>query len=195
MDNTKDCSMYTEHVESGKRKITLSLTVNGQFVVRDIDPSMTLLHFLRDNLKLFGTKEACGEGECGACTIIMNGKAVTSCIILAVEAEGAQITTVEGLAKDGKLSILQEEFISQDALQCGFCTPGFIMSAYALLLKNPHPTREEIREAVAGNVGIDFVHRTAPTSLDSFADEIDIQSIQEDGRTAARVFPGLVCVS
>ena len=114
----KDCSMYTEHVESGKRKVTLSMTVNGRPVVRDVDPNMTLLHFLRDNLKLFGTKEACGEGECGACTIIMNGKAVTSCIILAVEAEGAQITTVEGLAKDGKLSILQEEFISQDALQC-----------------------------------------------------------------------------
>ncbi len=152
MDNTKDCSMYTEHIESGKRKVTLSLTVNGQFVVRDIDPNMTLLHFLRDNLKLFGTKEACGEGECGACTIIMNGNAVTSCIILAVEAEGAEITTVEGLAKDGKLSILQEEFISQDALQCGFCTPGFLMSTRALLDHNPNPTDEEIVEVLSGNL-------------------------------------------
>ena len=152
MDKVKDCSLYTEHIESGKRKVTLSLVVNGQQVVRDVDPSMTLLHFLRDNLKLFGTKEACGEGECGACTIIMNGSAVTSCIILAVEAEGAEITTVEGLAKDGKLSILQEEFISQDALQCGFCTPGFLMSARALLNHNPNPTDEEIIEALSGNL-------------------------------------------
>jgi aerobic-type carbon monoxide dehydrogenase small subunit (CoxS/CutS family) len=125
MDKTKDCSMYNEHVESGKRKVTLQCKVNDHEIVRDIDPTMSLLHFLRDGLKLFGTKEACGEGECGACTIIMNGKAVISCIILAVEAEGTEIITVEGLAKNGKLSIIQEEFISQDALQCGFCTPGF----------------------------------------------------------------------
>jgi len=152
MDNSKDCSMYTEHVESGKRKVTLTVTVNGKLVVRDIDPSMSLLHFLRDGLKLFGTKEACGEGECGACTIIMNGKAVTSCIILAVEAEGAQITTVEGLAKNGKLSILQQEFISQDALQCGFCTPGFLMSARALLDQDPNPSDEKIIEVLSGNL-------------------------------------------
>jgi carbon-monoxide dehydrogenase small subunit len=152
MDDSKDCSMYLEHVESGKRKVTLSLKVNGRQVVRDVDPSMTLLHFLRDNLKLFGTKEACGEGECGACTVIMNGKAVASCIILAVEAEGAEITTVEGLAKDGELSILQEEFISQDALQCGFCTPGFLMSTRALLDNNPNPSDEEIIEALSGNL-------------------------------------------
>ena len=144
--------MYTEHIESGKRKVTLSLTVNGRPVVRDVDPNMTLLHFLRDNLKLFGTKEACGEGECGACTIIMNGKAVTSCIILAVEAQDAQITTVEGLAKNGKLSILQEEFVSEDALQCGFCTPGFLMSTRAMLDNNPNPTDEEIIETLSGNL-------------------------------------------
>ena len=152
MDNEKDCSMYTEHIESGKRKVTLSMTVNGRPVVRDVDPNMTLLHFLRDNLKLFGTKEACGEGECGACTIILNGKAVTSCIVLAVEAEGAQITTVDGLSKNGKLSILQEEFVSQDALQCGFCTPGFLMSTRALLDHNPNPTDEEIVEVLSGNL-------------------------------------------
>lgn len=152
MDDSKDCSMYLEHVESGKRKVTLSLKVNGHQVVRDVDPSMTLLHFLRDDLKLLGTKEACGEGECGACTVIMNGKAVTSCIILAVEAEDAEITTVEGLAKDGEISILQEEFISQDALQCGFCTPGFLMSTRALLDNNPNPSDEEIVEALSGNL-------------------------------------------
>ena len=152
MDNNKDCSMYTEHVESGKRKVTLRLTVNDRVIVRDVDPNMTLLHFLRDELKLYGTKEACGEGECGACTIIMNGKAVTSCIILAVEAEGAQIRTVEGLSKNGKLSILQEEFVSQDALQCGFCTPGFLMSTRALLDSTPDPSDEEIIEALSGNL-------------------------------------------
>lgn len=152
MDNTKDCSMYNEHVESGKRKVTLQCTVNGHEIVRDIDPTMSLLHFLREGLKLFGTKEACGEGECGACTIIMNGKAVTSCIILAVEAESAEITTVEGLAKNGKLSIIQEEFISQDALQCGFCTPGFLMSTRALLDRNPNPADEEIIEVLSGNL-------------------------------------------
>jgi len=152
MDNDKDCSMYTEHVESGKRKVTLRLTVNDRVIVRDVDPNMTLLHFLRDELKLYGTKEACGEGECGACTIIMNGRAVTSCIILAVEAEGAQIRTVEGLSKNGKLSILQEEFVSQDALQCGFCTPGFLMSTRALLDSNPDPSDEEIIEALSGNL-------------------------------------------
>jgi carbon-monoxide dehydrogenase small subunit len=152
MDNTKDCSMYTDHIESGKRKFTLSCKVNGNQVVRDVDPSMTLLHFLRDGLKLFGPKEACGEGECGACTIIMDGKAVTSCIILAVEAEGSEITTVEGLAQNGKLSILQEEFISQDALQCGFCTPGFLMSSRALLDSDPNPSDEKIIEALSGNL-------------------------------------------
>ncbi|NLE83420.1 MAG: (2Fe-2S)-binding protein [Chloroflexi bacterium] len=144
--------MYTQHIESGARKVTLELTVNGRKVIRDIDPSLTLLHFLRDELKMFGTKEACGEGECGACTVIMNGKAVTSCIVLAIEANNAQITTVEGLAKDGKLSILQEEFISQDALQCGFCTPGVLMSTRALLDSNPNPSDEEIIEVLSGNL-------------------------------------------
>ncbi len=152
MSNEKDCSMYTEHVESGKRKVTIQLKVNGHQVVRDIDPTMSLLHFLRDDQKLFGTKEACGEGECGACTVIMNGKAVTSCIVLAVEADGAEIKTVEGLAKNGKLSILQEEFIAEDALQCGFCTPGFLMSSRALLDHNPNPSDEEIIEVLSGNL-------------------------------------------
>ena len=95
MDNEKDCSMYTEHIDSGKRKVTLSMTVNGRPVVRDVDPNMTLLHFLRDNLKLFGTKEACGEGECGACTIIMDGQAVNACLVLAPEANGKVITTAD----------------------------------------------------------------------------------------------------
>ena len=152
MEDNKDCSMYTEHIESGKRKVTLNLTVNGRKVIRDIDPTMSLLHFLRDALKLFGTKEACGEGECGACTVILNGEAVNSCLVLAIEADGGEVRTVEGLAKDGKLSILQEEFVSEDALQCGFCTPGFLMSTRAMLDHNPNPSDEEIIEVLSGNL-------------------------------------------
>lgn len=134
-----------------KVRFPLHVTVNGEQVDSLVDPTMTLLHFLRKELKLFGTKEGCGEGECGACTIIMNGVAVNSCVVLAAEANGAEITTVEGLGQAGKLSILQQEFIEHDALQCGFCTPGMLMSARALLDRNDDPSEVEIKEAVAGN--------------------------------------------
>ncbi|NLC25983.1 MAG: (2Fe-2S)-binding protein [Fastidiosipila sp.] len=144
--------MEQAHINSKERLVTLTCTVNGLPVSEDIDPTMLLLHFLRDKLKLFGTKEACGEGECGACTIILNGKAVNSCLILALEAQGGVITTVEGLSKGGELSILQQEFINGDALQCGFCTPGFLMSARALLDRTPDPTDEEIIEGLSGNL-------------------------------------------
>lgn len=143
-----NCFVY---VDSGLTPVPLTCVVNGERVSASIDPTMTLLTFLRRELKLFGTKEGCGEGECGACTIIMNGVAVNSCIVLAVEAEEAVITTVEGLSEAGKLSILQQEFINHDALQCGFCTPGMLMSASALLDRNSDPTEEEIKEAIAGN--------------------------------------------
>lgn len=139
------------HIDSGIEKVPVNCVVNGEKVCFAVDPTMTLLNFLRSQLKLFGTKEGCGEGECGACTIIMNGVAVNSCLVLAVEAEGAEIVTVEGLSKNGKLSILQQEFIKYDALQCGFCTPGMLMSARALLDKNPEPDEKEIKEAIAGN--------------------------------------------
>jgi len=139
------------HVDSGLQAVLLNCTVNGEKVCAYIDPTMTILNFLRKELKLFGTKEGCGEGECGACTIIMNGSAVNSCIILALEAENASILTIEGLNKNGKMSILQQEFISHDALQCGFCTPGMLMSARALLDRNPDPSEKEIKEAIAGN--------------------------------------------
>jgi len=139
------------HIDSNLPRVALNCTVNGEEVQAQIDPTITLLNFLRKDLKLFGTKEGCGEGECGACTVIMNGVAVNSCLVLALEAEGAQIVTVEGLSKDGELSILQQEFIKHDALQCGFCTPGMLMSARALLDRNPDPNEEEIKEAIAGN--------------------------------------------
>ncbi|MGH4124553.1 MAG: (2Fe-2S)-binding protein [Clostridium sp.] len=146
--NKGNCFSY---IDSGLEKVQLSCNVNGESVCAHIDPTMTLLNFLRVELKLFGATEGCGEGECGACTIIMNGCAVNSCIILALEAMDAKIITVEGLNKDGKISILQQEFISHDALQCGFCTPGMLMSARALLDRNPYPNEKEIIEAIAGN--------------------------------------------
>ncbi|EGO63449.1 (2Fe-2S)-binding protein [Acetonema longum] len=144
----KTCFTY---IDSGLPRISLHCRVNSEAVNAFVDPSMTLLSFLRKELKLFGVKEGCGEGECGACTIIMNGLAVNSCMVLAVEAEGAAITTVEGLSPDGGLSILQQEFMNHDALQCGFCTPGMLMSARALLNRNPDPTEAEAKEAIAGN--------------------------------------------
>ena len=130
----------------------LNVTVNGKFMSVDVDPSIRLVDFLRDNLFLTGTKIGCGKGECGACTVIMNGKAVTSCIIPVMRAEGAIIETIEGVAKGEKLHPLQEEFIDKGAIQCGFCTPGFIMSAKALIDENPEPTKEEVREALGGNI-------------------------------------------
>ena len=139
------------HVDSGLKEVQLNCIVNGEIVCAYIDPTMTLLNFLRNELKLFGSKEGCGEGECGACTIIMDGVSINSCIILALEAMDSNIITVEGLNKNGKLSILQREFITHDALQCGFCTPGMLMSARALLDKNPDPSESEIKEAIAGN--------------------------------------------
>ena len=130
----------------------LHTIINGEAITAEVDPSISLAQFLRDNLYLTGTKIGCGKGECGACTIIMDGKSVTSCIIPVLRAEGAVLQTIEGVAKNGKLHPLQEEFINQGAVQCGFCTPGMIMSAKALLDENPEPKKEEIREALGGNI-------------------------------------------
>jgi carbon-monoxide dehydrogenase small subunit len=113
---------------------------------------MTLLHMLREELALTGTKNGCEAGECGACTVLVNGEPVNSCLILAAEVDGQEITTIEGLAADGALTPLQEAFIQHNAVQCGFCTPGMLISAHALLQRNPHPTQEEIREAILGNL-------------------------------------------
>jgi len=113
---------------------------------------MTLLQMLREKLAFTGTKNGCTAGECGACTILMNGEPVNSCMVLAVEADGAEIVTVEGLAHDGQLSPLQQAFGEHNAVQCGFCTPGVLISAHALLKRNPHPTEEEVREALVGNL-------------------------------------------
>jgi len=129
----------------------INLTVNGKKYTRDACETKNLLHFLREDIGLTGTKEGCGAGECGACTVIMNGKTVNSCLILAVEANDTDIQTIEGEAKNGKLSKLQQAFHKNHAVQCGFCTPGMIMSARALLEKNAKPTVEQIKEAIEGN--------------------------------------------
>jgi carbon-monoxide dehydrogenase small subunit len=137
-------------IEGGLMK-QVRLTVNGILYELRIQPWEALLEVIRDDLGLTGTKEGCGLGECGACTVIMDGKAVNSCLVLAVEADGKQITTIEGLADDDKLHPVQEAFIEHGGLQCGFCTPGMIMSAKALLDENPNPSEEEIRRGIAGN--------------------------------------------
>ena len=135
--------------ESGMKEI--KLTVNGKSHELTIKPWRTLLEVLREELKLTGTKEGCGLGECGACTVIMNGKAVNSCLVLASEADGKDILTIEGLADGDKLHPIQEAFVTHGGMQCGFCTSGMILSAKALLEKNPDPTEEEVREGISGN--------------------------------------------
>ena len=130
----------------------ITLTVNGREERVAVPAGMTLLEFLRERLVLTGTKEGCGAGECGACTVLLDGKPVTSCLVLAVEADGRDVRTVEGEARDGQLSLLQRAFVEENAVQCGFCTPGMIMAARGLLLRNPDPSEEEIVEAMAGNL-------------------------------------------
>ncbi|MCG0278854.1 MAG: (2Fe-2S)-binding protein [Thermanaeromonas sp.] len=126
--------------------------MNGKEVQVEAPAGITLLKLLRDYLGLTGTKEGCGEGECGACTVLLDGVAVVSCLLPAAKAEGREVTTIEGLAQGEKLHPLQEAFISEGAVQCGFCTPGMILSAKALLDNNPRPTKDEIREALSGNL-------------------------------------------
>jgi len=133
-----------------KKKI--KLTVNSGVYEVECPGDMTLLAMLRNELGLTGTKEGCGAGECGACTVILNGEPVNSCLVLAAEADGGNIQTIEGEAENGELSILQRAFVEHNGFQCGFCTPGMIMSARALLNRNPNPNREEIIEALEGNL-------------------------------------------
>lgn len=130
----------------------LNFFVNDAPVSLEVDPQRRLLDILREDLELTGTKEGCSEGECGACTVIMDGLAVHSCLTLAAQLQGRHVTTIEGLEKNGELDILQRCFVEEIAIQCGFCTTGMIMSAKALLLHNPNPTEEEIRTALSGNL-------------------------------------------
>jgi carbon-monoxide dehydrogenase small subunit len=130
----------------------ITLTVNGETELVDVPSHMTLMQMLRERLVLTGTKNGCAAGECGACTVLMNGEPVNSCMVLAVECDGAEIITVEGLAHDGQLDPVQETIIEQGGVQCGFCTPGILISARALLDRTPHPNDYEIRDALVGNL-------------------------------------------
>ena len=130
----------------------VSMTVNGKVRKANVEPRMLLVHFLREHLLLTGTHVGCDTSQCGACTIIMDGKAVKSCTVLAVQATGSDITTIEGLAKNGELHPIQEGFWEEHGLQCGYCTPGMIMSAADLLQRNPDPSEAEIRHALKGNL-------------------------------------------
>ena len=130
----------------------LDFTVNGERVSLDVPGGARLVDVLRDTLGLTGTKEGCGVGECGACTVIVDGNAVCSCITLAAGLSGANVITIEGVSKNGELDEIQQAILDHHALQCGFCTPGIVMSAKALLDRNPNPTTQEIQEAIAGNL-------------------------------------------
>jgi aerobic carbon-monoxide dehydrogenase small subunit len=130
----------------------IKVTVNGETYERDVEPRKLLIHFLRDDLDLTGSHVGCDTGNCGACSITVDGVLVKSCMLLAVQADGAEIETVEGLAQEGELNALQQAFSDHHGLQCGYCTPGMLMSATALLRKNPHPSEEEIRKGIQGNI-------------------------------------------
>ena len=130
----------------------ITLTVNGERKTLSVRTNQTLLHVLREELGLTGAKEGCGTGDCGACTVVLDGKAVNSCLILAVEADGGHVLTVEGLLKEGKLHPLQKAFVDEHAVQCGYCIPGVLMTSVAYLGENPEPTNEEITRAISGNI-------------------------------------------
>ena len=131
---------------------TINITVNGEFEEVVVPSNMTLMRMLRESLSLTGTKNGCSAGECGACTVLLNGDAVNSCMVLAAECNGAEVVTVEGLANETRLAPIQDAMIQEGGVQCGFCTPGILISAHALLQRNPNPTEAEIREALVGNL-------------------------------------------
>jgi xanthine dehydrogenase YagT iron-sulfur-binding subunit len=136
----------------GPGAVPITLQVNGKPLKLEVEPRVTLLEALRNHSSLTGSKEVCDRGTCGACTVLLNGEPVYSCSILALEAQGRPITTIEGLANNGKLTPVQQAFIEQDALMCGYCTPGFVMSVTALLKKNPKPTVDQVKRACSGNL-------------------------------------------
>ncbi len=151
----------------------IQLNVNSIDHVIEVEDNRRLLDVLREDLGLTGTKEGCGIGECGACTVILNGEAVNSCLVLAVQADGGTILTVEGLEQEGEMSRLQKAFLEHGAVQCGFCTPGMLMSSKALLDRNPHPSEAEIREAIAGNLCRCTGYKQIVEAVGAAANELD----------------------
>ncbi len=133
-------------------KQTVRVTINGRLYEEDVEPRLLLSHFLRENIGLTGTHIGCVIGECGACSVLLDGKVVKSCLHFAVQADGREITTIEGLARNGELNPVQEAFVKNYAFQCGYCTPGMVITSHALLQSNPAPSEEEIRKALAGNL-------------------------------------------
>lgn len=133
-------------------KVKISFNLNNKDVTIEVNPNKRLIDMLREDFKMLSVKEGCSEGECGACTVIVDGEAVTSCIVLAPQVDGLSVITLEGLSQNGELDKLQQSFIDAGAVQCGFCTPGMILSAKALLMKDPNPTKEEIKKAMSGNL-------------------------------------------
>ncbi|MDD3217751.1 MAG: (2Fe-2S)-binding protein [Lachnospiraceae bacterium] len=130
----------------------IHFVLNGKQTTADVQADRRLLDFIREDLHLTGTKEGCGEGECGACTVVLNGKAIHSCLTLTGQLDGGELLTIEGLEQNGELDEIQKAFIKKSAIQCGFCTSGMVMSAKALLMENPHPSKEEIKKAISGNI-------------------------------------------
>ncbi len=171
----------------GPGKTGIKLTVNGQTYAIDVEPRRTLLDALRVDLGLTGTKKACDMGECGACTVIIDGKTAYSCLVLALDCVGRQITTIEGLAQGPKLHPVQKAFIEHDAFQCGFCTPGQIMAVKALLDRDPNPTDEEIRMAISGNLcrcgAYLQIFQAAKAAAKAYAKEVDNRRRDVDGET------------
>jgi len=139
-------------VQNGPDEVKIGFVVNSELVQLRVSPVATLLDVLRNDLELTGTKYGCGEGECGACSIMLDGKLVNACLVLAVECEGADVLTIEGLAAGGELDRIQQAFVDHGAVQCGFCTPGMIMAAHALLEEYPDPTEEDVRRGLEGNL-------------------------------------------
>ena len=133
-------------------KVSIAFTVNGRPQQLDVEPHWTLLEAIREQLQLTGSKEGCGTGDCGACSMIVDGKVITSCCMLAAQADGSEVTTIEGLAKNGNLHPIQRAFIDEGGVQCGFCTPGMLLASKALLEHNPNPTIDDVREGLAGNL-------------------------------------------
>lgn len=160
----------------------ISLTVNGEKRTLDITPYTRLLNLLREDLGLTGAKEGCGKGECGACTVIMNGELTPSCLVPAPQADGAEIITIEGLKKGDKLHPIQESFIEAGAVQCGFCIPGMVLAGKRLLDKNPDPTEKEVRYGLAGNICRCTGYAKIIEAVMMAADKLKAEGSESDGR-------------
>jgi carbon-monoxide dehydrogenase small subunit len=152
--------------------LEVELLVNGKKEKIKIQSNVTLLHLLREELMLTGTKEGCGIGQCGACTVLLDGRAVNACLVLAADVQGKEVWTIEGLAQHGELHPLQKAFIELNAIQCGFCTPGMVMVTVALLKENPHPTLDEVKEAIKGNFCRCTGYKKILEAIQQGADEI-----------------------